>query len=108
MSERVPELILTLKTESDERKRAQAAEELREYDARTFTEIVPVLVDVLHNDKKSNVRLEALNSLSRLRPVSQSRCCARIRAEPISCRSPALLPTAIGAITNPAARWKRP
>ncbi len=71
-AQRVPELILTLKTESDERRRAQAAEELREYDARTFAEIVPVLIDVLHNDKKSNVRLEALNSLSRLRPVSQA------------------------------------
>jgi hypothetical protein len=71
-AQRVPELILTLKTESDERKRAQAAEELREYDAKTFTEIVPVLIDVLHNDKKSNVRLEALNSLARLRPVSQT------------------------------------
>jgi hypothetical protein len=70
-AQRVPELILTLKTETDERKRAQAAEELREYDARTFAEIVPVLIDVLHNDKKTGVRLEALNSLARLRPVSQ-------------------------------------
>src|SRR5436309_8145239 len=51
-AQRVPELILTLKTESDERKRAAAAEELRDYDAKTFGEIVPVLIDVLHNDKK--------------------------------------------------------
>src|SRR5260370_5027307 len=70
-AQRVPELILTLKTETDERKRATAAEELREYDAKTFTEIVPVLIDVLHNDKKTNVRMEALNSLYRVRPVSQ-------------------------------------
>jgi hypothetical protein len=68
---RVPELILILKTETDERKRAAAADELREYDAKTFTEIVPVLVDVLHNDTKSSVRLEALNTLYRVRPVSQ-------------------------------------
>jgi hypothetical protein len=71
-AQRVPELILTLKTETDERKRAAAAEELRDYDAKTFTEIIPVLIDVLHNDKKTGVRLEALNSLYRLRPVSQA------------------------------------
>jgi hypothetical protein len=70
-AQRVPELILILKTESDERKRGQAAEELREYDAKTYSEIVPVLADVLHNDKNAHVRLEALNSLARLRPVSQ-------------------------------------
>ena len=68
--QRVPELILTVKTEADERKRAAAAEELREFDGRTFTEIVPVLVDVLQNDKSSSVRYEALDSLSRLRPVT--------------------------------------
>ena len=68
--QRVPELILIVKTESDERKRTSAAEELREFDAKTFTEIVPVLVDVLQNDKSSSVRYEALDSLSRLRPVT--------------------------------------
>jgi hypothetical protein len=71
-AQRVPELILILKTETDERKRASAAEELRDFDARTFGEIVPVLTDVLHNDKKAAVRIEALNSLARLRPVTQS------------------------------------
>jgi HEAT repeats len=71
-SQRVPELILTVKTEGDERKRAQAAEELRDYDTRTFTEIVPVLVDVLQHDTSTSVRLEALTSLSRVRPVNQS------------------------------------
>lgn len=70
-AQRVPELILILKTETDERKRAAAADELREYDAKAFTEIVPVLIDVLHNDTKSSVRLEALNTLYRVRPVSQ-------------------------------------
>lgn len=69
-SQRVPELILIVKTDADERKRASAAEELRDYDTATFTEIVPVLVDVLKNDKKLNVRLEALNSLAKIRPVS--------------------------------------
>ncbi len=68
--QRVPELILIVKTDGDERKRTSAAEELREFDAKTFTEIVPVLVDVLQNDKSSAVRYEALDSLSRLRPVT--------------------------------------
>jgi HEAT repeats len=69
-TQRVPELIMIVKTDPDERKRTHAAEELREYDATVFTEIVPVLADVLLNDKKMNVRLEALNSLAKIRPVS--------------------------------------
>jgi HEAT repeats len=68
-SQRVPELILILKTETDERKRAQAAEELRDYDPATFMEMIPVLLDVLQHDQKMSVRLEALNSLAKYRPV---------------------------------------
>jgi hypothetical protein len=66
---RVPELILIVKTDPDERKRLHAVEELREYDVKNYTEITPVLLDVLQNDKKMNVRLEALNGLSRTRPI---------------------------------------
>jgi HEAT repeats len=69
-SQRVPELILTVKTDPAENKRAHAAEELHNYDATTFTEIVPVLVDVLQHDKKASVRFEAVNSLAKIRPVS--------------------------------------
>lgn len=68
--QRVPELILIVKTDSDERKRTHAAEELREYDTTVFTEIVPVLADVLLNDKKVGVRSEALASLTKIRPVN--------------------------------------
>ena len=68
--QRVPELILIVKTDPDERKRSHAAEELRDYDTTTFTEIVPVLVDVLKHDKKHGVRVEALTSLTRIRPAS--------------------------------------
>ncbi len=68
--QRVPELILIVKTDSDERKRTHAAEELRDYDTAVFTEIVPVLADVLLNDKKVGVRSEALASLAKIRPVS--------------------------------------
>jgi HEAT repeats len=68
--QRVPELILIVKTDSDERKRQHAAEELREYDTTTFAEIVPVLADVLKNDKKQSVRSEALTGLVKIRPAT--------------------------------------
>jgi hypothetical protein len=70
-AERVPELILTIKTDKDESKRAAAAEELRQYDPASHQEIVPVLIDVLMNDPKPSVRSEAADSLGRIRPVSQ-------------------------------------
>ncbi len=70
--DRVPELIAIAKTDGDENKRASAAEELRHYDPGTFPEIVPVLIDVLVNDKKPSVRSEAAQSLGSLRPISQA------------------------------------
>lgn len=71
-AQRVPELIVTLKTASEERKRVRAAEELRDFDARTYSEIVPVLIDALKSDPKQAVRMEALSTLAKLRPVSQA------------------------------------
>jgi hypothetical protein len=70
-AERVPELIVIVKTDKDESKRASAAEELRQYDPAAFSDIVPVLIDVLMNDAKPAVRVEAAESLGKLRPVSQ-------------------------------------
>src|SRR4051794_36182747 len=70
-AQRVPELIVQAKTDPDERKRAAAVEEMRDFDTKTFMEIVPVLVDVARSDAKASVRLEAVNSLARIRPVSQ-------------------------------------
>ncbi len=69
--ERVPQLISIVKTNSDEDKRAEAAKELRDYDPAAFPELVPVLLDVLQNDTKPAVRAEAVQSLAKLRPVSQ-------------------------------------
>src|SRR5207302_3914603 len=60
-----------VKADKDESKRARAAEELRQYDPTMFRDIIPVLIDVLHNDKKPSVRAEAAQSLGKLRPVSQ-------------------------------------
>jgi len=68
--ERVPQLLITVKTDQDEHKRSQAAEELRQFDPAVFTDIVPTLIDVLRNDKSAGVRVEAIQSLGKLRPVS--------------------------------------
>ncbi len=70
-AERVPELIVIVKTDKDESKRAAAAEELRQYDPAAHPDIVPVLIDVLMNDPKPGVRVEAAESLGKMRPVSQ-------------------------------------
>src|SRR5438445_4955349 len=70
-AERVPTLIATLRAEQDERKRTAAAEELRQYDPAMFPEIIPTLADTAQRDPKSGVRLEAIQSLAKLRPISQ-------------------------------------
>jgi hypothetical protein len=70
-NDRVPELLVTVKTDGDENKRARAAEELRQIDAAGHPEVVPILIDVLLNDKKPAVRAEAAQSLGKVRPVSQ-------------------------------------
>ena len=70
-AERVPELLSQVKTDGDESKRTAAAQELRQYDPGQFPMIVPVLIDVLHNDSKPGVRAEAAQSLGKMRPISQ-------------------------------------
>lgn len=65
----VPGLLYTVKADPNESKRAAAAAELREFDARLFPDMVPVLVDVLQNDTKPSVRREAAISLGRF-PVT--------------------------------------
>jgi hypothetical protein len=70
-AQRVPELLTIVKTEQDDRKRAAAVDELRQYDVKAFPEIIPVLIDVLRGDGATSVRMEALHTLGRFRPVSQ-------------------------------------
>jgi hypothetical protein len=70
-NERVPQLLRTLGSDGDESKRAAAAEELRQYDPTAFPEMIPVLLEVLQKDSKPSVRVEAVQTLARLRPVSQ-------------------------------------
>jgi hypothetical protein len=68
--QRVSELIVALKFEKDAHKRADAAEELRQFDLKDFPEIIPVLIEALQNDAATGVRIEAATSLGRLRPIS--------------------------------------
>jgi len=71
-AERVSQLIVTVKTDSDESKREHAARELREFDPQTNPDLINVLVDVLQNDPKPSVRAEAAQSLGKLRPIAQT------------------------------------
>jgi hypothetical protein len=68
---RLPALIGTLRTDPEEKKRERAAEELRHFDPNAYPEIVAVLIDALQHDPADGVRLEAVQSLAKLRPVSQ-------------------------------------
>jgi hypothetical protein len=68
--QRVPELVNILKTDKDADKRSRAAEELRTYDPAAFPEIIPALIEALQNDRKIGVRIDAVHSLAKLRPVS--------------------------------------
>jgi hypothetical protein len=70
-AERVPALILTLKTDKSDDRREDAAQELRDFEPAAFPEIVPVLIDALEHDAKPGVRIEAAHSLAKFRPVSQ-------------------------------------
>jgi hypothetical protein len=70
-SERVPELLIQLKSGQDEGQRTAAAEELRQYDPKSFPDLIPGLVEALGRDTSPAVRSEAATSLGRLRPISQ-------------------------------------
>jgi hypothetical protein len=70
--DRVPVLIATLRSDPEERRRAAAAQELRDYDPVAYQEIVPALIEALQHDPKEKVRSEAVQSLARLRPISQA------------------------------------
>jgi hypothetical protein len=69
---RVPELLGVVKTSTDESQRSDAAEELRKYDPGQFPDIIPTLIDVLQADTKTSVRISAISTLTRFRPVSQA------------------------------------
>ena len=53
--ERVPELLIQLKSSADEAKRSDAAEELRQFDPKAYPEIMPVLLILAANVAGSRV-----------------------------------------------------
>lgn len=67
----VADLVVTLRSDSEERRRSNAADKLRDYDANSHPEVVPALVDAALKDQKAGVRYDALSSLAKIRPVSQ-------------------------------------
>jgi HEAT repeats len=70
-AEHVPALIKTLASDLDDRRRADAASDLKEFDPKTFPDIIPALIEALKNDSSVPVRREAANSIGKLRPISQ-------------------------------------
>jgi hypothetical protein len=70
-AQKVQQLLATVKGDGDESKRATAAEELRDFDAGQFPEMVPVLADVVLTDPKVSVRTEAAQTLGKIRPINQ-------------------------------------
>ncbi len=68
---RVKQLVSTLQSDPDEKKRKQAAEELRGFDPRNNGDIVMALVGSLQHDPSPAVRAEAAESLGKLKPVYQ-------------------------------------
>ncbi len=67
----VPKLLKTLQADPDEAHRAEAAEELRNFEAPKYPQIVPSLVFSLRKDPSSSVRSAAAESLGRIRPISR-------------------------------------
>jgi HEAT repeats len=66
----VPALIQTLKTDKDEKARAAAASDLRDYDAKAFPDLLPALMDALATDPSSSVRSKAAEAIGKVRPIS--------------------------------------
>jgi hypothetical protein len=69
-----PQQVMTtlhnLKNNPDAGKRTSAAEDLQQLDLQTYPEVLPALVDTLHNDTNVGVRRAAASVLGRIRPFS--------------------------------------
>lgn len=68
--QRAQELSAVLQSDPSESKRASAADELGQFDMKSYPEIVPLLLQALY-DPAAEVRSQAVRSLGTLRPVSQ-------------------------------------
>ncbi len=70
-AEHVPTLLETLSRDKDERRRADAAEDLRDYDPGSHPNILPVLFQALKSDKSTHVRLQVVSTLGKMKPTPQ-------------------------------------
>jgi hypothetical protein len=68
---RSKQLIETLRNDPDEAKRKAAAQEIRGLDARNVPDIIPALIQSLQKDPSPTVRMEAVDTLGKLKPISQ-------------------------------------
>jgi hypothetical protein len=68
---KVKVLLETLKGDTDVKKRADAAEALRDYDPRAHADVVPALIAALKSDPSPDVRAGAAESLGAIKGVSQ-------------------------------------
>jgi hypothetical protein len=68
---KVKQHIATLQTSTDGAKRKEAAVELRQFDPRSNTDVIPALMGALQKDPVPAVRSAAAESIGALKPVSQ-------------------------------------
>ncbi|HVK15910.1 MAG TPA: HEAT repeat domain-containing protein, partial [Fimbriiglobus sp.] len=65
------QLIGTLRSDPDEKKRLQAAEQMRGLDPRTDGDVIPALIGSLQRDPSPAVRAGAAESIGKLKPIYQ-------------------------------------
>ena len=65
------QLTITLQSDPDEQKRKAAAVEMRGLDPRQNPELLPALTTALQKDPTPDVRIEAVETLGLLKPISQ-------------------------------------
>ena len=71
-SAKAKQIIETLKSDPDEKKRLAAVGELSEYDPRTHIDVLPTLVNSLNQDPSPAVRAAAAEVIGEMRPVQQN------------------------------------
>jgi hypothetical protein len=69
-SERIEQLLLTLKNDRKEEQRSKAAEELGKLASAEYPEIVSGLIDALVRDESSTVRKTVIHSLADIEPAT--------------------------------------
>ncbi len=69
--ERVGQLLTILRSDLNEDNRLHAAEALGRLDGERYPEVIPLLIETLRSDPKPAVRAEVVDSLVKIRPITQ-------------------------------------